>query len=110
MLFFSQTKRRTLQLILIAIGMGFISCPVAWGQANTDGQTPPETSALKKQPTSGTDLPPEPPAAKIDVAPLASDQQIQQRLTDILKATSWFVVPEVEVHEGVVISARSNQH
>jgi len=109
----SRANHRILRLIFVVMGIGLISCPLAWGQANTDGQIPPENAAVKKQATPGTELPPEPPAAKIDVAPLASDQQIQQRLIDILKATSWFIDPEVEVQEGVAFlrgQASTDQH
>ena len=33
---------------------------------------------------------------------VAQDEQIDERLTDILQATEWFMTPEVEVRDGVV--------
>ncbi len=45
----------------------------------------------------------EPPPApvKVDVQPLASDEQIARRLERILNATPWFYEPDVKVEEGV---------
>lgn len=39
---------------------------------------------------------------KVDVAPLAEDAEIAERLERILSATGWFRSPEVRVDEGVV--------
>jgi small-conductance mechanosensitive channel len=39
---------------------------------------------------------------KVDVEPVARDEQISQRLQAILDATEWFVKPQVEVQDGVV--------
>ena len=39
---------------------------------------------------------------KVDVRPLAQDQEISQRLQRVLEATGWFIAPEVQVEEGVV--------
>jgi small conductance mechanosensitive channel len=38
----------------------------------------------------------------VEVEPVAKDDQIRQRITDILEATSWFAEPEVSVREGIV--------
>ena len=40
--------------------------------------------------------------AKVDVKPLARDEEIRKRLQNILIATEWFADPEVRVEEGVV--------
>jgi small conductance mechanosensitive channel len=40
--------------------------------------------------------------AKVDVKPVARDEEIRERLQSVLKATAWFVAPEVRVEEGVV--------
>jgi small conductance mechanosensitive channel len=40
--------------------------------------------------------------AKVDVIPVARDEEIRQRLQSILDATEWFTTPEVRVVEGVV--------
>ncbi len=39
---------------------------------------------------------------KVDVQPVARDDEIRQRLEDILKATGWYVRPAVRVQDGVV--------
>ncbi len=57
----------------------------------------------------------ESPAApqKVDVEPLAGDEQIAQRLTRILEATGWFDEPSVSVKDGVVFldgMARTDEH
>jgi len=44
---------------------------------------------------------PEPPG-KVDVQPVAKDDEIRRRIADILKTTSWFGEPKVTVQEGVV--------
>ncbi len=41
-------------------------------------------------------------APKVEIEPVAEDDQIAQRLTDILVATTWFDSPVVRVDEGVV--------
>lgn len=40
--------------------------------------------------------------AKVDVNPVARDEEIRQRLQRVLDATDWFTAPEVRVEEGVV--------
>jgi small-conductance mechanosensitive channel len=40
--------------------------------------------------------------AKVDVNPVARDEEIRQRLQSVLDATDWFNAPEVRVEEGVV--------
>ncbi|MFO7557128.1 MAG: mechanosensitive ion channel family protein [Desulfobacterales bacterium] len=44
---------------------------------------------------------PEPPG-KVEVQPVAKDDEIRQRIADILKTTSWFGEPKVTVQEGIV--------
>lgn len=39
---------------------------------------------------------------EVDIAPLAEDNEIETRLTNILDATTWFIAPAVAVDEGVV--------
>jgi small-conductance mechanosensitive channel len=65
----------------------------AWGQA-ADTATPGESKAVD------TSKPATP--AKVDVAPVAEDSQIADRLQRILSATSWFDEPKVTVDQGVV--------
>ncbi len=40
--------------------------------------------------------------AKVDVNPVARDEEIRQRLQRVLEATKWFSAPQVQVQEGVV--------
>ena len=40
--------------------------------------------------------------AKVDVNPVARDEEIRLRLQRVLEATDWFTAPEVQVREGVV--------
>ncbi|HUG12012.1 MAG TPA: mechanosensitive ion channel domain-containing protein [Opitutaceae bacterium] len=40
--------------------------------------------------------------AKVDVKPVARDEEIRLRLQNVLDATDWFTAPEVRVEEGVV--------
>lgn len=39
---------------------------------------------------------------KVDVKPVARDEEIRKRLQSVLKATDWFIDPQVRVEEGVV--------
>ncbi|ACU89293.1 MscS Mechanosensitive ion channel [Desulfomicrobium baculatum DSM 4028] len=42
------------------------------------------------------------PAGKVEVQPVAKDDQIRQRIASILKTTSWFGEPKVTVQDGIV--------
>ncbi len=44
---------------------------------------------------------PEAPA-KVDVQPVAKDDEIRRRIANILKTTGWFGEPQVRVQEGIV--------
>lgn len=43
-----------------------------------------------------------PAPAKVDVKPVARDEEIRKRLQSVLDATDWFTDPQVRVEEGVV--------
>jgi small-conductance mechanosensitive channel len=43
-----------------------------------------------------------PAPAKVDVKPVAHDEEIRNRLLTVLQATNWFTTPEVRVEQGVV--------
>ncbi len=43
-----------------------------------------------------------PAPAKVDVQPVAGDEDIRERLQRVLEATGWFIDPRVRVEEGVV--------
>lgn len=55
----------------------------------------------KDKPVQAPDGKPEPPG-KVEVQPVARDDEIRQRITDILQASGWFNQPEVTVQEGIV--------
>jgi small-conductance mechanosensitive channel len=38
---------------------------------------------------------------KVDIQPVAEDEQIRQRIVDILVTTNWFSAPEVKVEDGI---------
>lgn len=68
------------------------------------------TSAAAQQSDGSADTPvqaqapegkPEPPG-KVEVQPAAKDEEIRQRLADILGTTNWFGEPEVTVQDGIV--------
>lgn len=42
------------------------------------------------------------PVRDISVVPVARDEEIDQRITQILSATGWFADPEVQVDDGIV--------
>jgi len=47
--------------------------------------------------------------AKVDVQPVARDEEIRKRLQTVLAATGWFTDPQVRVEEGVVfLSGRTD--
>jgi small conductance mechanosensitive channel len=68
------------------------------------------TSVAAQQPDSREDRPvpskaPDGQAespGKVDVRPVARDDQIRQRIADILETTGWFGEPEVSVQDGIV--------
>lgn len=49
------------------------------------------------------------PAGKIDIKPVARDEEIRSRLQRVLDATDWFTEPRVRVEEGVVFLDGSSQ-
>lgn len=50
----------------------------------------------------GEETPPDPPIKPMEIAPEATDEQIQIRIRDILEATGWYDEVDVRVREGVV--------
>lgn len=52
--------------------------------------------------------PPEVPS-RVDIQPLARDEEIETRLKDILSATGWFSNPQVRVQDGVVFLSGQTQ-
>ncbi|NQV25926.1 MAG: mechanosensitive ion channel [Rhodopirellula sp.] len=79
-----------------------IGCVCSALTSSLMAQEPVEkVDAPKKQSAPGKeDLSPAP--AKVDVKPLARDEEIRTRLQSVLDATGWFTDPQVRVEEGVV--------
>lgn len=63
----------------------------------------------KSVPAQALDGKPELPG-KVEVQPVAKDDQIRQRIANILKTTSWFGEPEVSVQEGIVFLKGSTEN
>jgi small conductance mechanosensitive channel len=76
---------------LNAVFASSVSAQSPVGAANN----PPDVSSVAKE-----DLASAP--AKVDVRPVAQDEEIRKRLQSVLDATSWFTDPRVEVRQGVV--------
>lgn len=74
----------------------FWAVPAALAQVTTDSGRQPGAQPSPE----GSDL--SPVAARVDVEPVARDEQIRERLERILVATGWFTDPRVRVEEGVV--------
>jgi small conductance mechanosensitive channel len=76
-------------ILLLLITMPL--CVIAQGQTQTETTEQDETTAPER----------------VDVAPIAQDSQIRDRLAGILTATEWFENPQVEVNDGVVFLSGS---
>ena len=76
-------------ILLLLITMPL--CVIAQGQTQTETTEQDETTAPER----------------VDVAPVAQDSQIRDRLAGILTATEWFENPQVEVNDGVVFLSGS---
>ncbi|NHA14853.1 mechanosensitive ion channel family protein [Thioalkalivibrio sp. XN279] len=75
------------------------------------------TSVAAQQPGPGAEQPvpakalegnPESPG-KVEIQPVARDDEIRQRITDILATTGWFGAPEVSVQDGIVFLQGTTQ-
>jgi len=75
---------------------GLLLCSTVSAQppASTRGESK-NASAISKEELA-------PAATKVDVKPVAHDEEIRQRLQSVLEATGWFVEPRVRVEQGVV--------
>lgn len=63
-------------------------------QSESNGQPPTQPAPIANELS--------PVAARVDVEPVARDEQIRERLERILVATGWFIDPNIRVEEGVV--------
>ena len=60
------------------------------------------TTAQNATPTPAPDTARPAVPERVDVQPVARDEEIESRLQDILNATGWFIEPSVTVQDGVV--------
>jgi len=69
----------------------------------SDAQELPLDLVQEQTPPAAVEQPTEPQAPRrVEVEPQARDEDIEQRLTKILRATGWFTDPRVRTDEGVV--------
>ncbi|MGC4005853.1 MAG: mechanosensitive ion channel [Pirellulales bacterium] len=92
-----------------------VALVMSFAVPSASAQTAPTPPTAEKEPVKGKEPPSEvsPPPAKVDVQPIAADDQIGSRLERILIATGWFESPHVEVREGVVFLsgvAKTEEH
>lgn len=71
-----------------------LSTPVIAEQPSNSSQNTPVPVIA---PNSYSDAP-----DRVDIDPVATDDEIRQRISDILKTTNWFSEPEVTVQRGIV--------
>ena len=83
----------TLWLLSLLVCLSASLAPIAAfaqnGQGNGIVVTPVATETIQ-------------PPDKVEVQPVAHDEQIAARLVNILRSTGWFTKPQVTVNEGVV--------
>ena len=65
-------------------------------------QEPARTASEQRAPAGPGTTALSPAPAKVDVNPVARDEEIRTRLQNVLDATNWFTDPQVRVAEGVV--------
>jgi small-conductance mechanosensitive channel len=100
-------KSHRLRLWIACIGWLLASSAMAAQDAT------PEPPAKTPPATAPADDTPAPAAQKVEVQPLAEDEQISGRLESILNATGWFTDPHVRVEHGVVFltgTAQTEDH
>lgn len=101
--FFGLIRFRPVQLICI-----LLLTALTWSPKSANAQ---QTADSQDQPVEVTtpDGRPEPPG-KVEVQPVAQDEEIGQRIADILKTTGWFRQSEVNVQKGIVFIKGSTEN
>ena len=89
------TSRQPRVLLTAISGFLWLSVLTTPAMAQGDAAGPPDPPAPKAEELS---LAP----AKVAVQPVAQDEEIRQRLQNVMEATDWFVAPQVKVEDGVV--------
>jgi small conductance mechanosensitive channel len=94
-----QTAYRRYKLLLQAILLGavcsMLSLTVMAQEPVVKAGEPQKLTAPAKEELSSAPV-------KVDVTPVARDEEILERLQSVLDATNWFTDPQVRVEEGVV--------
>jgi len=88
-------------LRLLAIGCLLLGIG-SWIETWAVGQEPPITPPPVENGSPEEQVEPLPEQVAVDEAEMASDDDIAERLRNILKTTDWFGTPNVQVKEGIV--------
>ena len=94
-----RSAHRCYKLVLRAVLLGAV-CSVLTSTVVAQEPVGKAGEPLKPPASDTEDLSPAP--AKVDVKPVARDEEIRKRLQSVLDATDWFLDPQVRVEEGVV--------
>ena len=81
-------------LLVVFGGATLAATAAAQGKARKPADAPKQPSPNKEDVAAAP--------AKVDVQPVARDEEIRQRIQSVLEATGWFVEPQVRVEQGVV--------
>lgn len=81
-------------MLLFALVLCQLALPVM-------AQEPGEPSVEMEDPSTPTEVL-SPVPSKVDVKPVARDEEIRQRLQSVLEATGWFADVQIRVEQGVV--------
>ena len=87
--------RVMLTVTLVFGACGPLSTTLVAQSPERAADTPSRVSAHEKEDLA-------PATAKVDIKPVARDEEIGKRLQSVLDATGWFIEPRIEVREGVV--------
>ena len=90
---------RCYKLLLQAILLGAVYSMLSW---TVMAQEPVGKAGEPQRLNSPAKEELSPAPAKVDVNPVARDEEILKRLQSVLDATDWFTDPQVRVEEGVV--------
>lgn len=92
-------RRRRPALRLQAALLAALCGPLtSWVAAQEPGH--PAEASQEPAPNAKQELSPAP--ARVDVKPVARDEEIRERIQNVLEATDWFIEPRVRVEQGVV--------
>lgn len=94
-------RARLRELFKLILGAVLLICVCGVMATNVTAQrSAGKQDDLRKSPPAKEDL--SLASAKVEIKPVARDEEIRQRLQRILAATEWFTDPQVQVKEGVV--------